>query len=90
MHLGSSFKRLIYMEFMDFMDFFIAVESGSSNPDSGPNSPPIHASAQLSPPAGHTTPIQEVSDLLNCQVIAGCKAVDALCSLPGGVFSCRF
>lgn len=41
------------------MDFF-SVESGSSNPDSGPSSPPVHASAQLSPPAGHTTPIQEV------------------------------
>ncbi|XP_014285163.1 histone deacetylase 4 isoform X4 [Halyomorpha halys] len=36
----------------------LAMESGSSNPDSGPNSPPVHAT-QLSPPAGHTTPIQE-------------------------------
>ncbi|KAK9501749.1 hypothetical protein O3M35_012421 [Rhynocoris fuscipes] len=35
------------------------VESGNSNPDSGPNSPPVHATSQLSPPAGHTTPIQE-------------------------------
>lgn len=37
----------------------LAMESGSSNPDSGPNSPPVHATSQLSPPPGHTTPIQE-------------------------------
>ncbi|XP_024082353.1 histone deacetylase 4 isoform X13 [Cimex lectularius] len=37
----------------------LAMESGSSNPDSGPNSPPVHANSQLSPPAGHTTPIKE-------------------------------
>ncbi|XP_073970924.1 histone deacetylase 4 isoform X4 [Rhodnius prolixus] len=37
----------------------LAMESGSSNPDSGPNSPPVHGTSQLSPPAGHTTPIQE-------------------------------
>lgn len=37
----------------------LAIESSSSNPDSGPNSPPVVASAQLSPPAGHNTPIQE-------------------------------
>ncbi|XP_075237492.1 histone deacetylase 4 isoform X2 [Lycorma delicatula] len=37
----------------------LAIESSSSNPDSGPNSPPVVATAQLSPPAGHNTPIQE-------------------------------
>ncbi|BES96155.1 histone deacetylase [Nesidiocoris tenuis] len=41
----------------------LAMESGSSNPDSGPSSPPVHASAQLSPPAGHTTPIQEEGEM---------------------------
>uniref|UniRef100_A0A146LH71 Histone deacetylase n=1 Tax=Lygus hesperus TaxID=30085 RepID=A0A146LH71_LYGHE len=41
----------------------LAMESGSSNPDSGPNSPPVHASSQLSPPAGHTTPIQEEGEM---------------------------
>jgi len=43
--------------------FLFSVDTSSSNPDSGPNSPPSVANAQPSPTAGRNTPIQEVSSL---------------------------
>ncbi|XP_039296591.1 LOW QUALITY PROTEIN: histone deacetylase 4 [Nilaparvata lugens] len=36
----------------------LAIEP-NSNPDSGPNSPPVTVTSQMSPPAGHNMPIQE-------------------------------
>ncbi|XP_066998225.2 histone deacetylase 4 isoform X3 [Anabrus simplex] len=41
----------------------LAIDPSSSNPDSGPNSPPNVATAQASPTAGRNTPIQEESEV---------------------------
>ncbi|XP_023706694.1 histone deacetylase 4 isoform X2 [Cryptotermes secundus] len=41
----------------------LAIDTSSSNPDSGPSSPPSVANAQPSPTAGRNTPIQEEGEV---------------------------
>uniref|UniRef100_A0A0K8TDF1 histone deacetylase n=2 Tax=Lygus hesperus TaxID=30085 RepID=A0A0K8TDF1_LYGHE len=60
---GPPYRLNPLLKYEDEYPLRKTVESGSSNPDSGPNSPPVHASSQLSPPAGHTTPIQEEGEM---------------------------